>query len=116
MLRSNSQFDPDKGELGWGWAPRRWQNSVGSVLVVRQDKKALSPLHVEALCNYCRYEVGPVIAHSVGDYYPEEPISKDGVLAMICRPTFVIYWFKLLDEKDIEEDGEGADEASPYEV
>lgn len=77
----------------------QWQNGVGSTIFVRQDKKPLSPLHVEALCKYCRYEICPLLAHSRGDYTPEEPMSKDAVLAMISRPTFVIYWYKLLDEK-----------------
>jgi hypothetical protein len=100
--------------MGWGWASQKWQNSVGSVIVVRQDKKPLSPLHVEALCNYCRYEIRPLLAHSIGEYDPEESISKDTVLAMICWPTFVIYWFKLLDEKCKE--GENASAPSPYDV
>jgi hypothetical protein len=94
-----AEFDLHIGTMGWGWASQQWQDSVGSIIVVRQDKKPLSPLHVEALCNYCRYEIHPLLAHSIGEYYPEEPISKDAVLAMICRPTFVIYWSKLLNEK-----------------
>jgi len=72
---------------------------VGSVIVVRQDKKPLFPLYLEALCKYCLYEIRPLLAHSIGEYEPEEPIKKDAVLAMICRPTFVIFKYKLLDAK-----------------
>jgi hypothetical protein len=93
-----ADLDSLTGTLGWGWASREWQNSVGSTIVVRQDKKPLSTLHVEALCRYCRYEIRPLLAHSMGEYVPEEPMRKDDVLTMICRPTFVVYWYKLLDE------------------
>lgn len=51
--------------MGWGWASQQWQNNVGSTIVVRQDGKPLLPRHVEALCNYCRYEIRPLLAHFV---------------------------------------------------
>lgn len=105
-----ASFDLRTGTMGWGWAAQQWQNSVGSVIVVRQDKKPLLPLHAEALCKYCRYEIRPLLAHTMGEYAPEEPMGKDTVLAMICRPTFVIYWYKLLDEKHKE----GEDTSAPY--
>lgn len=35
-----------------------WQNAVGTVLVVRRDGKDLSPLQMEALCEFCQFEVG----------------------------------------------------------
>ena len=110
----NSSFDPLMGTSSWGWASMQWQNSVGSTIVVRQDKKPLSPLHVEALCKYCRYEIRPLLGHSQGEYSPEEPMSKNAVLAMISRPTFVIHWYKLLDEKFNR--GEYESVPSPYGV
>lgn len=100
--------------LGWGFASLQWQNHVGSVLVVRQDKKPLHPLHVEALCKYCRYDIAPLFAHSMGDYAPEQPMEKEAVLAMICRPTFVISWYKLLDEK--RNKGDLEDAPYPYDT
>lgn len=69
---------------------------------MRQDKKPLLPLHVEALCRHCRFDIPPLLAHSIGEYAPEKPMEKDAVLAMICRPTFVIHWRKLLEEKSKE--------------
>ena len=69
---------------------------MGSVIVVRQDKKPLFLLHIEVLCRYCRDEIRPVLGHSVGEYAPEKPTGKDVVLAVIYRPTFVICWYKLL--------------------
>lgn len=102
------------GTLGWGFAFLQWQNNVGSVLVLRQDMKPLHPLHVEALCNYCRYDIMPLFSHSMGEYAPEEPMTKKAVLAMICRPTFVISWYKLLDEKTKK--GDKADAPYPYDA
>ncbi|KAL7919967.1 hypothetical protein ACQKWADRAFT_322548 [Trichoderma austrokoningii] len=92
-----------------------WANDdVGSVLVVRQDMKPLHPLHVEALCKYCQDDIGLLLAHSLGDYEPEKPMEKEAVLAMICRPTFVISWYKLLDEK--LSTGNEADAPYPYDA
>ncbi|KAL9086506.1 MAG: hypothetical protein Q9165_007122 [Trypethelium subeluteriae] len=106
--------DLHTGIWGWGWASQQWQGGVGSAIVVRQDRKPLSPLHVEALCRYCIDEIRPLLAHSIGEYAPEEPMSKDAVLAMICRPTFIIKWYKLLDEKHREK--EYPEDPDPYSV
>lgn len=105
-----ADFDRRTGTLGWAWASQQWQNDVGSVIVVRQDRKPLFPLHVEALCKYCIHDIRPLLAHSIGEYDPEKPMEKDAVLAMICRPTFVICWYKLLDEKHQS----GEDSSAPY--
>lgn len=72
---------------------------MGSVIVVRKDKVPLLPLHMEALAKYCRNEVGPLMAHSTGLYDPEKPIKKEHVLHIICRPMFVIYWGRFMEEK-----------------
>lgn len=115
-LCCDPKVEPDlrAGSLGWGWASMQWQNRVGSVIVVCQDKKPLLPLHVEALCKYCFDEIRPLLAHSIGEYEPEEPMGKDAVLAMTCRPTSIIHWHKLLEEK--HEAGEDTDVPSPYDM
>lgn len=84
---------------GWSWAGWQWQQYVGSVLVVRRDMKPLTPMDAEALCTYCPHEVRPLMAHSMGEYAPDEPLSKELVLKMICRPTFSICWSTLFDRK-----------------
>ena len=91
--------DLSLGSLGWGWCSIQWQNNVGSAIAVRKDRKPLHPIHMEALAGYCRNEVQPLMGHSLGEYYPEEPIGKDDVLKIICRPMFVIYWSKFLEER-----------------
>lgn len=71
------------------------------MLVVSQDKKPLTPLDVEALCKYCRLEVHPMMmrAEDESEYSPEESMSTDTVLAVICRATFSILWRRVRDEK-----------------
>ncbi|KAI1355536.1 hypothetical protein F5Y01DRAFT_327231 [Xylaria sp. FL0043] len=109
-----AEFDLSQGVIGWGWASEPWQRDVGSVIVYRQDKKPLSPWHVEALCRYCRNDVRDWMAHTMGEYAPDEPMSKDLVLSMICRPTFSIAWYRMCNEKHKE--GKNVDAPFPYDV
>jgi hypothetical protein len=95
----NDRGDFSNGFLGWGWCPMQWQNDVGSVVVVRKDKRTLLPIHMEALAGYCQNEIGPLMGHSTGEYYPEEPIEKHHVLEIICRPMFVLYWSKFVEKQ-----------------
>lgn len=92
----------------------QWQDLAGSVNVVREDKKPLSPLHVEALCKYCRCEVYPLFCHSNGEYTPDEPLKRDFALEMICRPFFSICWYELLQEKWAN--NKNPDDPFPYDV
>lgn len=87
---------------------------MGSTIVVRQDKKPVSTFDAEALCRYCRYDIRDLLAHSKGEYDPDEPLTKEAVLAMICRPTFSICWYRLLDEKSRL--GESLDFVFPYAI
>jgi hypothetical protein len=98
-LNPNTKFDPSTGSLGWAWSSMKWQNNVGSVIVVRKDRKPLLPLHMEALARYCHKEVRPILGHSLGECSPEEPISKEGALQLICRPMFVLSWYNFIEEK-----------------
>lgn len=102
-LDPKGRLDLEKRTASWGWAPMHWQCDVGSVLVVRQDKKRLTPMHMEALCGYCRFDARALIAHSLGEYHPDPPLAKSAVLSMICRATFSISWYKLVDVKLKEE-------------
>ncbi|KAF3184137.1 hypothetical protein TWF751_000134 [Orbilia oligospora] len=95
----NEAFDPAGGTFGFGWAPQKWQYTPGSFIAVRQDKKPLDPVHMEALCSYCIDHAQPLFGHNFGEYTPDEPLSKQAVLSMICRPTFSIYWYKRFTEE-----------------
>ncbi|KAF1981305.1 hypothetical protein K402DRAFT_342719 [Aulographum hederae CBS 113979] len=105
--------DPCVGSMGWNFAPWEWMNAAGTILVVRQDKKPLLPLQMEALAKYCRYEARPLMTHCTGVYAPEKPMEKTVALSMISRTTFVVFWYKLLDRKR-EEGVKIPDEPLPY--
>jgi hypothetical protein len=93
-----AKFNISTGSLGWGLCSVPSQEVV-SAIVVRKDKKTLLPMQMEALAGYCRNEIQPLLGHSTGEYHPEEPIKKEVVLKIICRPMFVIYWTKFRREK-----------------
>ena len=99
VLQPPSQIRCGHWIVGLGWCPMAWQNDVGSIIVLRKDTKPLLPIPMEAIARYCRYEVRPILAHSIGEYYPEEPIKKDDVLTIICRPMFVVYWAEFREER-----------------
>lgn len=58
-LRTRDEPGSETGE-DVGWAPMYWQNDVGTVLVVRQDKQPLSPKDLEVLCHWCRFKLSPL--------------------------------------------------------
>ncbi|KAI0809559.1 hypothetical protein GGR55DRAFT_689325 [Xylaria sp. FL0064] len=89
-LRCDPQVKSDisGGILSWGSVPMRWQNNVGSVIIMRRDGKPLSRWHLEALCKYCRYEVSTLMTHVRGENSEREPMSIDTVLSMICPSSF----------------------------
>lgn len=94
-LDPKAKFNMHTGVMGFGWIHRKWMNSVGSVLVVRQDKKPLSILDVEALSKYCIEDVQPLFAHYNGEYAESDPLTSDAILGMICRPIFANKWRQL---------------------
>lgn len=103
------------GGLGWGWAPVQWQNRVGSVLVVRQDRKPLHPLHMEALARFCQYELGPMFEHSMGGYGDRStPLTKGQVLGHATVPFFELFWSKVFNVKLNSGCKEARDVWDPY--
>jgi hypothetical protein len=101
-LDPKSEYNERTGAFGWGWAPEPWigvLQDVGSVIVVRQDKRPLLPLHAEALCEYCYDHVRPLMEHSKGVYGDAFQLKKEDVLTMICPATFQIFWGKFMTEK-----------------
>ncbi|QDS73296.1 hypothetical protein FKW77_005806 [Venturia effusa] len=88
--------------LGFGWAPRKWKEQVGTVLVVREDKKPILPFHVEAFADYCQYRARPYFGHAVGEYAPCQPMTPTEVLSAITKKMFYIYWYEA-DSKKTEE-------------
>lgn len=73
----------------WGWAPMAWQEPAGSVIVVREDRTALAPEHVEALSYFCQYVLQPLFEDSMGSgMHPESPIKKTVVLQRMTPRSF----------------------------
>ena len=113
----HAEWDELTGQSSWGFASAKWQNRVGSIAVMRQDKKDLLPLHMEAICNFCQSEMLPHFS-DCEEIYPEaeQPARKDVVLAMLSRPTFKTYWEKFLKTKGGTDKNTLYHYISPYEV
>ncbi|KAL8643802.1 MAG: hypothetical protein Q9226_008112 [Calogaya cf. arnoldii] len=77
------------GYMGWGFAPMRWQNDVGSVIIARRDRKPLGPLDVELICVYCRRYVLPLTENATGAGL--EMMTEEEVLAKISPSTFAAF-------------------------
>ncbi|KAI0468281.1 hypothetical protein F4859DRAFT_524530 [Xylaria cf. heliscus] len=102
----------DPKAIDWGWIPGRWSEMPGSAIIVRQDKKPLSLFHAEVFCRYCYEEVNTLMEHSAGYHGPDEYITKESVLSIICRPFFTIHRNRMIREKI--DKNEEVDTTCPY--
>lgn len=60
------QVNTDFEDSNWGLAPPEWQNWVGSVLIVRRDRKEVTPREVQMLAEYSLFGIGPDITRAHG--------------------------------------------------
>lgn len=75
-----------------GWAPMYWQNGVGTVLVVCQDKQPLTLQDVEVLCHWCRFKLAPLFGEaSERDNGEDTATNIFTALAEITRAKFEAY-------------------------
>jgi Cu2+-containing amine oxidase len=79
----------------------KWDMDVGSVIVVRKDKKPITPVQMKAVAFYCRDEVQPVLSHTMGTYNEDKPMTKEQALSIIYRPMFEIHWRKFISDRDV---------------
>jgi hypothetical protein len=86
--------------LGGGFIPQRWQNNVGSVLIVRQDKKPLLPEHGAALAEYC-LSVIPADQVLYKDNNSNDTAERAAAVAKISRGGFVTNWCVLVHQKQL---------------
>ena len=63
--------------LAWGFGPRSWQESVGSVLVVREDRKDLAMSDAEALCRFCREKMAPLFEKATDEGWSREAVDAE---------------------------------------
>jgi hypothetical protein len=64
----------------------KWQNNVGSVVVMRKDKKLLLPEHVTVLAEYCQFHHADLFQQQM-----EGNMSKGDVLKHVTQDKFVVY-------------------------
>ena len=106
------RFDADPESKTWGWAPfPEWQNEVGGVLVVRQDKKDLTSYQVEALCHFCLFRMQPLFEDSLGGGSVER--TREEVMGFMNRNSFTSFFEEYRKER-AEQDSAWATAKSPY--
>lgn len=83
-------------------------------MVVRQDRKALLPLHLEALAKYCRHEAYGHV-EDLGAYDdPNDPVLIAAALAKINKTACIVFWNQFQEKKRAA--GEKVDVPSPYDM
>ena len=101
--------DESSGD-GWGWAPMKWQNNVGSVLVVRSDGRDVSAQQVEALCHFCQFKMQPLFENATGGGLVH--MSRAEVMGYLTPEGFRDYFAEMRVRKMEEGEGGGWETAS----
>lgn len=89
---------PERADTGfnWGLAPPEWQDDVGSVVIMRKDKKRLVPEHVHALADYHQHRLMDFFEaeeeSSSLDVKPEFRRDKAWVMEQITKDKFQKYY------------------------
>ena len=95
--------DEGSGDL-WGWAPMKWKNEVGNVLVVRGDDRDVSVQQVEALCHFCEFKMQPLFENALG--FGLVQMSRAEVIGCMTPEGFREYFAEMRAKKmDEGEDG-----------
>ncbi|CAG8951663.1 hypothetical protein HYFRA_00005463 [Hymenoscyphus fraxineus] len=108
----NRAANPSNDDFGWA-DMAEWDVIVGTVLVVRQDKKPITPQQVEAFCLFCCEYWGDHIEET----YARTKRARETFLKnRICREKFEEFFEQLKQKKIKEGDSAWADAVSPYDV
>ena len=114
LLHMNA--DPNsRAVMGFGWAPMEWQNRVGSVLVIHQDGKDLSPYRCEALCHFCQFKLRPLFRDNA-DLWEDDwdnPMRKEPAFQQMTKNGFQGY-FEDFRGSRLKENPSWVDAKSPY--
>ncbi|KAF1830653.1 hypothetical protein BDW02DRAFT_92701 [Decorospora gaudefroyi] len=106
-----------KSQYAWGWAPWKWQNDVGSVIIVRKDKKHLLPEHAEALADFCQNYLLEIFGEQkeseCGVSGSTPGLGKEYVLEKIAKEKFLEYYeaWKARQMDEVKRN-----QISPYDV
>jgi hypothetical protein len=110
----------------WGFTDLlEWDQNIGTVLVVREDKKDITAQQVEALCYFCQHELCPkmgLLMEQVYDWGYEEmggfekvaKAKEEFVRKNMCREKFELFFEKFKQEKLAAGDGAWEHAVSPY--
>ncbi len=94
------------------WGPV--EMAIGTVLVIRDDRRDLHPHHIEALCHYCRDILHPLFVDSMGFERSLSGIKTKGTLLQtVAKEEFESYFIDYCAEKS-KTDGSWAGKVSPY--
>ncbi|KAI4678566.1 hypothetical protein J4E81_010661 [Alternaria sp. BMP 2799] len=110
---------PERKEWGlnFGLAPLEWQDSVCSVVVMRKDKKALLPEHVDALVEYHQKYLMEFFQHesetTYGGTEDEVQQGKARIMNEITKDKFEEYYVAW---KSKQTDEVKKQQISPYDV
>ena len=80
----------------WAIAPMAWQNSPGSVIVVRADRKDITPQQVEAISHYSQHELKDAFQDALESESQEERVK---VAALFTPGKFREFFDKFKAEK-----------------
>jgi hypothetical protein len=90
----------------------KWQENFGTVIVVREDRKKITPRQVEALCYYCHYKMQPLFEDSFGGGLVER--TKAEVLSHLTKAKFAEFFEEHRADR-LDDDPLWSEEKSPYE-
>ncbi|KAG4410982.1 hypothetical protein IFR04_015879 [Cadophora malorum] len=99
-------MEADTHDHRWGWAEfLDWHKMIGTVLVVRQDKKALTTPQVEALAKFYRFELCLAMGELSESFYSAsgeksgqkhiQKAKEEFVKTQMCKEAFEKYFFAL---------------------
>ena len=84
----------------WGWAPMRWRDNVGSVLVVRSNGQDVTVQQVEALCHFCQFKMQPLFENALGGGLVQ--MSRAEVMGHLTPEGFRDYFAEMRARKVAE--------------
>ncbi|KAF4630290.1 hypothetical protein G7Y89_g7849 [Cudoniella acicularis] len=125
-LYLNLITDPQSDK--WGFTDlKEWDQIIGGVLVVREDRKSISPYQVEALSYWCQFKLSTAMMECESQLCHKFECSEDEerkvmqgkeefVKKEICREKFEEFFEDFKKEKVKSDAKDWADVVSPYSV
>lgn len=87
----------DPKSPSFGWAPMKWQSNVGTVLVVREDGKDLTPNQMEAICEYCQGTLQSLFEKALATG------NHKAVMNALTREKFAIFFEEYKRKRSVQD-------------